>query len=164
MLAVGPLGPQQSLIFAWYELGRQAHMEKDISKICDNFLIFFFQHKIIRLIGRKYILLSFYKGATTSSDYRQVVLIVVQFHCFFMYMEVESGKAVFRYLSRPFRKWRGGNLKIEISNKKVWQCYLLIYKRSNINMSMSEQGGIISAKLFEKCNFCYESFRNKHNF
>ena len=26
MLAVGPLGPQYCLLFAWYELGRQAHL------------------------------------------------------------------------------------------------------------------------------------------
>ena len=29
MLAVGPLGPQHCLIFAWYELGRQAHLGVD---------------------------------------------------------------------------------------------------------------------------------------
>ena len=29
MLAVGPLGPQYCLLFAWYELGRQAHLELD---------------------------------------------------------------------------------------------------------------------------------------
>ena len=29
MLAVGPLGPQYCLLFAWYELGRQAHLGID---------------------------------------------------------------------------------------------------------------------------------------
>ena len=29
MLAVGPLGPQYSLLFAWYELGRHAHLGAD---------------------------------------------------------------------------------------------------------------------------------------
>ena len=29
MLAVGPLGPQYSLNFAWHELGRQAHLGVD---------------------------------------------------------------------------------------------------------------------------------------
>ena len=29
MLAVGPLGPQYSLPFAWYELGMQAHLGID---------------------------------------------------------------------------------------------------------------------------------------
>ena len=29
MLAVGPLGPQYCLLFAWYELGRQVHLGVD---------------------------------------------------------------------------------------------------------------------------------------
>ena len=29
MLAAGPLGPQQSLLFAWNELGRQAYLGVD---------------------------------------------------------------------------------------------------------------------------------------
>ena len=29
MLAVGPLGPQYCWLFAWYELGRQAHLGVD---------------------------------------------------------------------------------------------------------------------------------------
>jgi len=29
MLAVGPLGPQYSLLFAWHELGRHAHLGVD---------------------------------------------------------------------------------------------------------------------------------------
>ena len=29
MLAVGPLGPQYSLLFAWHELGRHAHLGAD---------------------------------------------------------------------------------------------------------------------------------------
>ena len=30
ILAVGPLGPQYSLLFAWYELGRDAHLASNV--------------------------------------------------------------------------------------------------------------------------------------
>ena len=33
MLAVGPLGPQYSLLFAWHELGREACMGVDTPKV-----------------------------------------------------------------------------------------------------------------------------------
>ena len=39
MLAVGPLGPQYSLIFAWHELGKHAHMPQLVDIFAEHHLL-----------------------------------------------------------------------------------------------------------------------------